>query len=431
VFKYLAAVRQTSEIISLLREPDPLPDRSKSCARVALFEKANKLSRILADASSVAQRAIDDLGNLADIERVRKSPVILEIRGADGRPLANQAVAVDQTASDFAFGCCLDGFVFNEEKRSAADEQYLKLFAGLFNFVASENSFKWNGVEHDRGKRRVDIIEREIAWCRGSGLKLNKAHGLVYDDPPWVKELPADERRRLQIEDVNELLGRFGKDLDMCEIVNETADPDFITFWHTVGRKAVPGLVLSLNNYPAVQDPSWADALKRLAKQGVPYDLIGYQAHGAQSFDQAPDRRQPVLEALDRFATVGKPVYVTEYDAPGETAEAQADALRSFYSTCYGHPVVRGIVAWGFWEGDMWLSKAAWVTKEFTFKPAYSAYRDLVFDQWRTRCKGTTDTHGLLFFRGFQGHYQVNVEGRKFDVSVKSDVNNRFTLSLR
>jgi hypothetical protein len=79
----------------------------------------------------------------------------------------------------------------------------------------------------------------------------------------------------------------------------------------------------------------------------------------------------------------------------------------------------------------MWLSKAAWVTKEFALKPAYSAYRDLVFDQWRTQCKGTTDSHGLLVFRGFQGNYKINIGGRVSNVFVRSAANNRFMVSLR
>ena len=49
--------------------------------------------------------------------------------------------------------------------------------------------------------------------------------------------------------------------------------------------------------------------------------------------------------------------------------------------------------------------------KDWTPTPAAAAYRNLVFDQWSTKTKGTADDKGIFKVRGFLGDYTINVTG--------------------
>lgn len=64
----------------------------------------------------------------------------------------------------------------------------------------------------------------------------------------------------------------------------------------------------------------------------------------------------------------------------------------------------------GFWAGRHWRPDAALWRKDWSIKPAGEAYRELVFRQWWTDEKLTTDDRGDAKVRGFLGGYRVIAE---------------------
>ncbi|MBC7366850.1 MAG: endo-1,4-beta-xylanase, partial [Undibacterium sp.] len=150
-----------------------------------------------------------------------------------------------------------------------------------------------------------------------------------------------------------------------------------------------------------------------LQSLGAPLGGLGLQAHISAN----PSPPANVVAVLDRYAALGLPVRITEFDVNTDDEELQADYTRDFLIALYSHPTVVGCQLWGFWENAHWIPKAASYRADWSEKPNARAYKALVLDQWRTRATGVTDGQGTWRARGFHGDYLATIEynGQKFE----------------
>jgi uncharacterized protein (TIGR03437 family) len=116
-----------------------------------------------------------------------------------------------------------------------------------------------------------------------------------------------------------------------------------------------------------------------------------------------------VLEVLDRFAQFGKDIEVTEFDVNITDEQLQADYTRDFLTACFSHPSLKNFMLWGFWQGDHWRPNAAMFRTDWSTKPNYDVWRNLVYGQWWTDVQGATGPDGVHRTRGFLGDYDVDV----------------------
>ena len=119
---------------------------------------------------------------------------------------------------------------------------------------------------------------------------------------------------------------------------------------------------------------------------GAPIDGIGLQSH----FDSNLTPPSRVLELLDQFAAFGKDLQVTEFDVAVADEQVQADYTRDFLTVCFSHPAMKGFMIWGFWEGAHWRPSAAMLRRDWSTKPNYDAWNDLIYRQWWTDMRGVT-----------------------------------------
>jgi GH35 family endo-1,4-beta-xylanase len=187
--------------------------------------------------------------------------------------------------------------------------------------------------------------------------------------------------------------------------------------WFQAARAADPEARLFVNDYGILvgekekHKRSYERLIEYLLKNDAPLGGIGMQAHYLNAFH----RRSPgqLMHTLDRFARFGIPLQITEFDmwgvgwgqTPEEVEQAQAGFMRQFYTVCFSHPAVNGITMWGFWDGQHWQDNAPLFREDWSPKPGYEVYHDLVFNQWWTTEEGETDEDGLFTFRGFYGEY--------------------------
>jgi endo-1,4-beta-xylanase len=131
------------------------------------------------------------------------------------------------------------------------------------------------------------------------------------------------------------------------------------------------------------------------------------------------------MEVLDQFAAFGKDLQVTEFDINIPDEQIQADYTRDFLTLCFSHPAVKGFLMWGFWEGAHWLPRGAMIRKDWTKKPNYDVWNDLLFHQWWTDVSGATGADGIFRARGFLGDYEVDVtvngDTRTIPLTVQSN----------
>ena len=103
---------------------------------------------------------------------------------------------------------------------------------------------------------------------------------------------------------------------------------------------------------------------------------------------------------------------------PPEEEQAKAEALKRFFTICFAHPSVTGIMMWGFWEGANWIPQSSLYKRDWTPLPAAKAYEDLVLNQWWTRWTGTADGQGRTELRAFYGKHKVTVNGKETLVTL-------------
>jgi GH35 family endo-1,4-beta-xylanase len=130
---------------------------------------------------------------------------------------------------------------------------------------------------------------------------------------------------------------------------------------------------------------------------------------------------QKVQSTLNRLGQFGLPIKITEYDFSTTDEQAKAKHLRQFYTICFAHPAIEGILMWGFWEGAHWRPKAALWKHDWTETPAAEAYRDLVFNEWWTKEAGKADSNGTYHTRAFYGKYTIESQGKKQQVILPKE----------
>jgi len=162
----------------------------------------------------------------------------------------------------------------------------------------------------------------------------------------------------------------------------------------------------------------------------VAIDGVGVQGHlHGDSFDPVK-----LHHALDILAKAGLPLCITEFNFPGqrsrvyqkrnikltpEEEQAKAKALVDYYRICFAHASVKGILMWGFWERANWIPQSSLFLRDWTATPAAEAYRDLVFNQWWTRCDGKADKDGNYRIPAFFGTHRVIIDGHEKRVELK------------
>jgi endo-1,4-beta-xylanase len=186
-------------------------------------------------------------------------------------------------------------------------------------------------------------------------------------------------------------------------------------------READPNAQLIINDYYVMANgyPPFFNMLQKAIKNGVPFDAIGIQAHEPRTMRFPLDQVQRVL---DRYATLGKDVHITEFTPTsgnkpitGSHIEgnwdeaAQSDYATKFYTICFAHPAVKGVTWWDLCDDGSWLDGGGMLRKDMSPKPVYLALKQLIKERWTTKTEGMTDADGKFSFRGFYGKYVARI----------------------
>jgi endo-1,4-beta-xylanase len=182
--------------------------------------------------------------------------------------------------------------------------------------------------------------------------------------------------------------------------------------------------VLYINDYNVVaagETDRYYGLIKGMLDRKVPVMGIGVQCH----FGLRPVIPGLIKTRLDKLASLGLPIKVTEFDVGdwqvgmNDTEEVQAEKLETFLRTAFSHPAVNGIVFWGFWDNRHWVKNGGMIASDGREKPAAKRVYDLWHKVWTTDLYATADENGEAKFRGFKGYYQVNAGDKKFQITVK------------
>ncbi|MGH9663633.1 MAG: endo-1,4-beta-xylanase [Bryobacteraceae bacterium] len=362
----------------------------------------------------------------ARIEQIRKADIVAVVHDANGYPIPDATVHVKMKRHAFPFGSSVSSLGLIVQ--SGDGDKYRNAVRTLFNSAVIENDLKWP-VWESTGK---DVALPALDWLGQNGLTNLRGHNLIW---PSKANLPADVagmlnqpivdqaalRARIQSHFADVMGATRGKLTDW-DVLNEPyTNTDVqaglgdgeMAAWFQQARKIDPSVKLYLNDFGFLESGGYdllhQDALYNhiiptvLARGDL--DGIGMQAH----FDVSLTTPTRVLEILDRFAKFGKDIKITEFDVSTTDEQLQADYTRDFLTAVFSHPAVKGFTMWGFYEGAEWSPTAAMIRSDWTTKPNYDVWMDLVYKQWWTDVIGTTGADGAFRTRGFLGDYDVDV----------------------
>lgn len=369
---------------------------------------------------------------LARIERIRKGDLTVRVTDAAGKPVAGAEVKVEMTRHAYQWGTAVPARRLFDE--SADGVKFREVLLSHFNYATLENDLKWGSFRSD-----PETARRGVAWLREKGLAV-RGHNLIW--PGWRDQhfFPRDYRdeylkrkatdpegakawlRELCRTRILDATRAFAGQLRDWDVINETyANHDVqdelgrevIVEWFKIAREGDPQATLYLNDYGILEGGGsdrrhidfFFDEIKYIQDRGGPIGGVGIQGHWGSNLTD------PVvmLQILDRFATLGLPIQITEFDVNIADEETQAAFTRDVLITIFSHPATDAFIMWGFWEKSHWMPKGAMYRGDWSEKPNAKVYREWVLGKWWTRETTRTGEGGEAKVRGFAGEYDVSV----------------------
>jgi endo-1,4-beta-xylanase len=281
----------------------------------------------------------------------------------------------------------------------------LPKFADYWNQVTPENAGKWGSAEPTRDVMNWTTLDAAYNFAKNNGFPF-RFHVLVWGNqqPAWIENLPTDEQLDEIEEWFNAVADRY-PDLDYVEVVNEPLhDPpnqpgngggnyiealggsgdtgwDWVLNAFRLARDYFSDAKLMINEYSVENSSSdagrYLSIIKLLQAEDL-IDAIGVQGHAFSTRVSAAT----IISNLNRLATSGLPIQVTEFDIDGPTDEVQLQDYQRLFPAFWEHPAVQGITFWG-WRPGMWrTSQGAYlVQSNGTERPALVWLREYLEDQ--------------------------------------------------
>jgi GH35 family endo-1,4-beta-xylanase len=382
------------------------------------------------------------------IPELRQGEVTIKLVDAAGKPVKDASVNIEQTRHAFLFGGQPNEIprgVVSASERPKFDE----LFTAMFNHAYLGGGFQWRAYEPTQGNIRPEIADQYLRWAEQNSLTV-RSGDLIYQllFPDWFRSLGnPDERLRLGLEHVRELVTRFRGRVSIWQVANETEFRPGITEQTEAFTLNIPieAKYIRIADYldPAFREAKRADGqaqlvlnearrnfnnfeviLKELKRRGTPFDVVGLHTHFKVDGRIALD---VLNENLSRASQYGR-VHMTEVSvpwrpwAPGEqpfrgtdwagwSEETQGAYIVALYTLFFGNPSVDAITYWAFSEraNDVNIQGTALLNESLVPRPAYHVLKSLLKETWWTRLAVKTDGSGRFKARLFFGEHELKV----------------------
>ena len=352
------------------------------------------------------------------ISQIRKGIADITVYDESGQPVKEATVSVEMIRHKFGFGSAVASstFITNAVYRNKVYE--------LFNEVVLENDLKWpafNPNPSPNTTRTLDSLAKHQIPVRG--------HNLVWPNftynPASLKTLssnPVAFRNEIERHIDQATLYARGKVVDW-DVLNEPytntqfqdiLGKEVMADWFKRVRINDRQVKLYINDYSILSaggmdinhQNGYFNIIKYIDNLGGKIEGIGFQSH----FDSDLTPITKVYSILERFATLGKEIKITEHDINITQRAVQGDYTRDFMTIVFSHPSVKSFLFWGFWANQHWLPSGALYASDWSIHPHGEAYINLVFNKWWTpKTELATDSTGKTSIDGFLGTYKYTI----------------------
>jgi endo-1,4-beta-xylanase len=366
---------------------------------------------------------------------------------ADGKPLTNVDVKLEQTRHEFLFGCTL--FMLGGFPSAELNKRHDDLFREVFNLGIVP--FFWSDLEPEPGKLRFakdspPIYRRPppdlcVEFCKQNGIT-PKGHLLIWHQwlPKWLPD-DREEVKRLMIRRFEQIAARYGQQIKYWDVVDEALyrqpeiplPRDYVyTAFQEAARIFPPESHLDIGD----DQSSWRDfhgdsspyylMIHNLLLRNAKVDAIGFsfQVHYLPNLQyNYYVRPLAMFRLLDQYADFHRPFQFTQVTIPApksgpEGEKEQADAVRNAYRLWFSHPNVEMINWWNLADGTALktsrFDENKWppglVREDLSPKPAFQVLRDLIRKEWWTKSAQNSGPGSSLKVQGFYGDYQLTAK---------------------
>ncbi|WP_437937344.1 endo-1,4-beta-xylanase [Sorangium sp. So ce341] len=267
-------------------------------------------------------------------------------------------------------------------------------FANYWNQITPENEGKWGSVERSRGNRDWSALDRIYKYAQDNNL-IFKHHVFVWgaQQPDWVGRLSGAEQQAAVRDWMKAFCERY-PDTKYIDVVNEPPPHTTPSYKNGIGgdgasgwdwivnsfkwaREFCPDAVLILNDYNNIEYENDHNNFMRIARAvigaGAPVDALGAQAHDAYKINT-----NTVKGYIDKMASLGKPVYITEYDIGIADDNQQKRVMEEQFTMFWNHPSVPGITLWGYIVGATWRDNTGLQHPDGRMRPAMQWLMDFL-----------------------------------------------------
>lgn len=412
------------------------------------------------------------------IELYRKGWMELSVVDSEGKPVQGAKISVNQKDHAFKYGANL--FMLDEMENAEKNQLYREQFRQCLNMATLP--FYWCDLEPEKGKTRYHKdapkiyrrpnIDLCIEYCKEHGIE-PREHALAYEHffPQWLIDADISTVKNHLEKRMKQVAELYAEDIPTIEITNEMCwpysttnyymDRDYVKWCFETASKYFNNSTnkLSINEHPPVfadirADNAYFYTIRDLIKSGVRVDQIGFQYHLWYSNNELRDyycNPKHIYDVLDRYATFGLPLEITEITIPArsnspEDEAFQAEVLERLYSVWFSHPNVEHIVYWNLVDGyaafaqpgDMTCGENKYygglLRFDMTPKPAYDKIKELFQERWHTQTQVASREDGSAIFKGFYGTYDITVQlGDKVlakELTLHKGSRNAYTVTL-
>ncbi len=356
---------------------------------------------------------------LKRIEAIRTAPLTVRVVDANGKPVRGAKVNVTMTQPAFLWGSEVSAEQLVD--KSPNGDRYREHVKSLFDTAVIGNGLKWPRWIQPR--YRANSMQA-LDWLTAQNIRV-KGHNLAWTawkfSPPAIAKDPAARANiaNLVEDHIRDITAATKGRLIGWDVVNEPIhEKDYfehmprerIAKWFNMARESDPSMKLTLNEYGMLNRSSSPMMIKdmlefarMLKDNGAKVDILGVQGHVGQT----PRAPASVISDLDLLAADGHEIQITEFDHNTKDEQLQGDYARDFLISIYSHPKVTGFIMWGFWQSMHWKPDAAMFRADWSPKPNFRAWQDLVVNRWKTKFSSVTPATGTVAGRGHFGRYKA------------------------
>ena len=396
-----------------------------------------------------------------DIERNRKGNFGITVLN-NKKPIPNAEVAYKLKRHDFDFGSNI--FMLDQYDNQKQQDTYLTQWKKIFNTAVIP--FYWAGTEPERDLLRYSAdslnnvyrrppCDRVVQYCRENNITM-KGHPLFWHEfvPWWLPQnwnelLPLIEKRFREISE------RYADIIPVFDCVNEPSrlfdqifesrqndwnyvfpPTDYVEQIFALAEKYFKNNTLILNEATGASFCDYRGRyggnyllLEKLINNGIKIDRIGLQCH---CFDDEYYKNifnsERLYRLLDGYATLKKPLVISEISISQEDEEIQASAVERLYRVCFSHEAVNGIFWWNLDDNGISSVRNAkgenlpygGLCRNGKEKLSYKIIDKLINEDWHTEGKEHL-SDGKMNFNGFYGEYEIIITANGIKKNVAAN----------